>query len=53
MGKHPVATPQLADEGMAILECDLALRRLANVRDDVFRFDRVAFDQLGHGRGNR
>ena len=36
MSKHPVAAPQLADEGMAILERDLTLRRLANMRDDVF-----------------
>jgi hypothetical protein len=48
--EHPVAAPELAHEGVAILQCHLALRGLADMRDDVLALDRVAANQLGHGR---
>ena len=48
--EHPVAAPQLAHERVAVLQRDLALRRLADVGDDVAALDRVAADQLGHRR---
>ncbi|MPN42369.1 hypothetical protein SDC9_189926 [bioreactor metagenome] len=51
--EHPVAPPQLAHEGMAVLQAHDALRRLADVRDDVAALDRVAPDQLGHRRIHR
>jgi hypothetical protein len=35
---------------VAILQRHLALRGLADVRDDVLALDRVAANQLGHGR---
>jgi hypothetical protein len=51
--EDPVAAPQLAHEGVRVLERDAALRGLADVRDDVVAADRVALDQLGDGRRAR
>ena len=50
VGEHPVAAPQLAHEGVAVLQVHRALRGLADVGDDVAALDRVAADQLGHRR---
>jgi hypothetical protein len=47
VGEHPVAAPQLAHEGMAVFQRDLALRGLADVGDDVQGLDRVLLDQFG------
>ena len=52
MGKHPVAAPQFAHEGVAVFQRHPALRGLADMRDDIARLDRIAFDQLGHRRGD-
>ena len=49
VGEHPVAPPQLAHERVAVLQRDLALRRLADVGDHVAAADGVVADQLGHG----
>jgi hypothetical protein len=35
---------------MAVFKCHLTLRGLANVRNDIFTFDRIAPDQFGHRR---
>ncbi|MNT60158.1 hypothetical protein D3C72_1977170 [compost metagenome] len=51
MGKDPVAAPQLAHEGVAVLQQHGALRGLADMRDDVLGLDRVALDQVRHRRG--
>jgi len=48
--KHPVAAPQLAHKGVAVLQADHALGGLADVGDDVLALDGVATDQLGHRR---
>ena len=48
--KHPVAAPQLAHEGVGVLQRHAALRGLADVGDDVVAADRVALDQVGHRR---
>jgi hypothetical protein len=50
VGEDPVAAPQLAHEGMGVLQRDVALRRLADVGDDVLRADRIPAHQLGDGR---
>jgi hypothetical protein len=52
VGEHPVAAPHLAHEGMAVFQRHLALRGLADVGDDVQRFDRIALDQFGDRRGD-
>jgi hypothetical protein len=48
--EHPVAAPQLAHEGVRVLQRHPALRGLADVGDDVVAADRVALDHLGHRR---
>ena len=48
--EHPVAAPQLAHERVRVLERDAALRRLADVGDDVLAADRVAPHHLGDRR---
>ena len=53
VGEDPVAAPQFAHEGMAILERDLPLRGLADMGNDVGRLDRVTLDQFGDRRGDR
>lgn len=53
MGKHPVAAPQFAHERMAVFQRNLALRRLADMRNDILRFDGETFDQLSDGRLDR
>jgi hypothetical protein len=50
VGEDPVAAPQFAHEGMAVLERHLALRGLADVGDDVGGLDRIALDQFGDRR---
>ncbi|MPN06497.1 hypothetical protein SDC9_153753 [bioreactor metagenome] len=50
VGKHPVAAPEFAHEGVAVLQAHHALRGLANVRDDVLAADGIFADQLGHRR---
>ena len=50
VGKYPVATPELAHKGVAVLQTDDTLRRFANVGDDVGAFNRVFADQFGDGR---
>jgi len=47
---HPVAAPELAHEGVGVLQRHLPLRGLADVGDDIAALDRVALHQLGHGR---
>jgi len=51
--KNPVATPEFTHEGMRVFERDDALRRLADVRDDVFRMNRIAAHNAGQRRGTR
>ena len=49
--KDPMPAPQLPHERMAVFQPHRALRRLADVRDDVLGLDRVALDQFRHRRG--
>jgi len=53
VGEHPVAAPEFAYEGMAVLERHLALRGLADVGDDVGGLDRVTLDQFGNRGSDR
>ena len=46
VGEDPIPTPQLAHEGMAVLQIHGTLRGFADVRNDIAAFDRVASDQL-------
>jgi hypothetical protein len=48
--KGPVVAPQLAHEGVAVLQRHVPLRGLADVGDHMAALDGVALDQLGHGR---
>ncbi|MNT64511.1 hypothetical protein D3C72_2024180 [compost metagenome] len=51
MGEDPVPAPELAHERMAVFQQHCALRRLADMGNDVLRLDRITLDQLGHRRG--
>ena len=51
--EHPVAPPQLALERVGVLERHAALRRLADVRQDVAAADRVVAHHLRHRRFGR
>src|SRR5574343_313406 len=53
VGENPVAAPQFAYEGMGVFQPDCALRRLADMGDDVPGADRVAAYQFGDRRGAR
>ena len=46
--EDPVATPQLALKGMRVLQGDAALCRLADMRNDILRADRIIVHQFGH-----
>jgi hypothetical protein len=52
VGKHPVAAPHLAHEGMAVFQRHPSLRGLAYMRDHVLGLDRALLDQRGNGRGD-
>ncbi len=43
--------PELAHEGVGVFQPDDALRRLADVGDDILRVDRILAYQLGERRG--
>ena len=53
MRKYPITTPELSHKGVTIFERHLPLRGLADMGNNIFRFDRIPFDQLGYRRGNR
>ena len=50
MSKDPVFAPQLTGKGVGVLQVDRTDTGLADMSDDVERFDRVALDQIGHLR---
>ena len=50
VGEHPVPAPQLALERVRVLQRHAALRRLADVGDDVVAADRIAPHHVGHRR---
>ena len=51
MGKHPVAAPQLAHKGVAVLESDRADGCLAYMGNHVMALDGVAAQHLCNGGG--
>ena len=51
--KDPVAPPQLAHEGVGVFQCHYALGRLADMRDNVLRADRIVTDERRNRRRAR
>ena len=52
VGEHPVMPPHFAHEGVGVGQGGAAAGGFADVGDDVFRFDLIGLDQVGH-RGLR
>ena len=48
--KYPVMAPKLAHERVAVLQGHASLRGFADVRHHIAAFDRIAPDQIRHGR---
>src|SRR5690606_32090377 len=50
VGTGPVLSPQLTGKRMGVGQADTPHIGLADMADHIFRFDRIALDQLGDGR---
>ncbi len=48
--KHLVTPPQLTHKRVTVFKRDHALRRFANVRNDILAFDWISPDQFGNRR---
>ena len=51
VGKNPVAAPEFAHKGVAVLQVDRTHRGLAHMGHDVVAFDGVAAQHVRNGRG--
>jgi len=53
MCKHPITPPTFTHKRMTVFQHHLALSGFADVGNHVFRFNRIAFNQIRHRRADR